>query len=173
MVVFHPVTSEYMNAEQQMEEVLAALKESGEQVILIWPNIDAGADGISQAIRRFRENYPNVPLHAYKNFEPEEYIPLLGNAACVVGNSSSFVRDASFIGTPVVLVGSRQDGREWCNAVKRVEPNRKTILEAIYMQLDHGVYTPSFLYGKPGVSKLIVNNIKTFKPYTQKHLAYV
>ncbi len=172
LCLFHPVTTEFQGAEQQMKEVLAALKDTGEQIVLIWPNIDAGADGISQSIRIFREHNPDVRLHAYKNFPPQQYIPLLARAACLVGNSSSFVRDASFLGTPVVLVGSRQDGREFSSAVKRVEPLREEILSAIRGQVEHGPYDPSDLYGAPGVSRRIVESLVDLRKYAQKRLAY-
>ncbi|WP_080834403.1 UDP-N-acetylglucosamine 2-epimerase [Cohnella massiliensis] len=172
LTLFHPVTTEFAAAEDQMNELLAAVKETGMQIVLLWPNIDAGADSVSGAIRRFREFNRDVPLHAFKNFEPEDYVPLLRQAACCVGNSSSFVREASFLGTPVVLVGSRQDGREWSGAVKRVEPIREAIAEAIAAQLAHGRYPPSGLYGKPGVSARIADKIATLRPYGQKRLAY-
>jgi len=51
LVLFHPVTTEYSSSEKQMEEVLSAIKELNMQTLLIWPNIDAGSDGVSQAIR--------------------------------------------------------------------------------------------------------------------------
>lgn len=173
LALFHPVTTEFSTAEAQMEELLSALNDSGMQTILLWPNIDAGADGVSQAIRRFREYHRDAPIHAYKNFEPEVYIPVLANAACAVGNSSSFVRDASYVGTPIVLVGSRQDGREWCEAVRRVEPVAAEILAAIRDQVAAGPYSPSDLYGEPGVSGRIVDAVSSLAPYAQKRLAYV
>jgi UDP-hydrolysing UDP-N-acetyl-D-glucosamine 2-epimerase len=170
--LFHPVTTEYQSAEQQMMKLLAALKRLDEQVILIWPNIDAGADGISQAIRRFREVNRDVRLHAYKNFEPERYIPLLKMAACLVGNSSSFVRDASFLGTPVVLVGSRQDGRELSESVIKVEPDQDAILRAVTHQLKNGGYPASSIYGEPGASRKIVDQILHLERFAQKTLVY-
>jgi len=166
--LFHPVTTEYSSAEEQMEELLKAIKEINIQTILIWPNIDAGSDGVSQAIRKFREKNSDVKLHAYKNFDPEEYIPLLGNTICAIGNSSSFIRDASFLGTPVVLVGSRQDGREKSCAVMKSKPEKSEIIEMIKMQINHGYYDKSNLYGEPGVSKKIVERIKKIKKYNQK-----
>lgn len=172
LVLFHPVTTEYGTAEEQMEAILYSLYEMGKQVLLLWPNIDAGSDGVAQAIRRFREFNPDAPLHAYKNFEPEVYIPLLANAEVLVGNSSSFIRDASFVGTPVVLVGNRQDGRERCEAVRRVKPIKDDIALAIKEQIAHGKYEPSDLYGRPGVSEAIAEAMANFKPYTQKRLAY-
>lgn len=173
LVLFHPVTTEFRDAEQQMEELLNALVSVGIQTLMLWPNIDAGSDGVSQAIRRFRERNHDFPLHVYKNFEPEIYIPILSLAACAVGNSSSFVRDASYLGTPVVLVGSRQDGREWCDAVKRVDPIEREIYFAICEQLAKGKYKSSSLYGEPGVSKRIVDTLITLKPYAQKKINFV
>ena len=170
LVLFHPVTTEFTSAEAQMKELLAALEMVREQVILIWPNIDAGSDGVSKAIRLFRENHHDAPLHAYKNFEPDRYIPLMKDAACLVGNSSSFIRDASFFGTPVVLVGSRQDGRERSDAVLRVEAEREAISEAIGRQLAHGAYPPSKLYGEVGASRDIVDAIAKLDPFSQKKL---
>lgn len=173
LVLFHPVTTEFAEAETQMEQLLEAVKETGQQIVLLWPNIDAGSDSISNVIRRFREYHHDLPLRAYKNFEPEIYIPLLEKAACAAGNSSSFIREASFLGTPVVLVGSRQDGREWCNSVKRVEPEKAEIIESIRAQLEHGPYPASPLYGSAGVSKRIADTLLTLEPYSQKRLAYI
>ena len=58
------------------------------------------------------EARPDAWLRTLTNLTPENYLKVLANAACAVGNSSSFVRDAGYFGTPVVLVGNRQEGRE-------------------------------------------------------------
>ena len=168
LILFHPVTTEYQNSELQMIEVLEAVKTFNKQILLIWPNIDAGSDGVSQAVRRFREFNPEVKLHAYKNLEPDVYISLLKKACLAVGNSSSFIRDASFIGTPIILVGSRQDGREKTDAVIRVEPNRDEIIKAALLHEQLGAYSASELYGTVGASRRIVNQILKLKPYAQK-----
>jgi UDP-N-acetylglucosamine 2-epimerase len=173
LVIFHPVTTEFNVAESQMEEVLEAIRESGLQTILLWPNIDAGSDGVSQAIRRFREFNHDFPMHAYKNFESDVYIAILARTACAVGNSSSFIRDASFLGTPVVMIGSRQDGREFCDAVHHIAPEKGAIVKAIKRQLSNGRYRPSELYGVPGVSKKIVEELVKIEPYLQKRIHYV
>ena len=152
LVLFHPVTSEFEDAETQMNELLYSIKEIDIQTVIIWPNIDAGSDGVSQSIRKFREENIGFNLHAYKNFEPEIYIPLLKRTACAIGNSSSFIRDASFIGTPVVLVGTRQDGREISDAVIRVNPLKSEITKAARYQIEHGHYSPSQIYRKKGSS---------------------
>ena len=173
LVLFHPVTTDIGHQEEQMEAVLETVRRLNIQTVLLWPNIDAGSDLVSQAIRRFREFHHEFPLHAYKNLPPDIYIPLLNHAACCIGNSSSFVRETSFFGTPVVLVGSRQDGREWSPSVVRVEPLQPEIEAATKRQLAHGRYEASDLYGGPGVSGRIATQIAKLTPYAQKQLHYV
>jgi len=173
LVLFHPVTTDIGHQEEQMDAVLETVRRMNIQTVLLWPNIDAGSDLVSQAIRRFREFHHEFPLHAYKNLPPDIYIPLLNHAACCIGNSSSFVRETSFFGTPVVLVGSRQDGREWSPSVVRVEPLQPEIEAATKSQLAHGRYEASDLYGGPGVSGRIATQIAKLTPYAQKQLHYV
>lgn len=173
MVLFHPVTTDYGNQEEQTDELLRAVRSVGIQTVLLWPNIDAGSDGVAQSIRRFREFHRDFPLHAYKNFLPEVYLPLLNHAACAVGNSSSFVRETAFLGTPVVLVGSRQDGREWSPSVVRVEPRETEIIKAIREQLVVGRRPASDLYGMPGAGAAIASRIAELQPYVQKRLHYI
>ena len=45
------------------------------------------------------------------NFEPKVFVKLIANTKCLVGNSSSFIRE-DLLGTPAVIVGDRQSGRE-------------------------------------------------------------
>src|SRR5260370_3819462 len=112
LVVFHPVTTEYGGEGRQMEELLLGLEMLRTPAVLLWPNVDAGADHISKAIRVFRDRRKPDWLRTLVNLTPENYLKVLAASACAVGNSSSFVRDAGYFGTPVVLVGNRQEGRE-------------------------------------------------------------
>jgi UDP-hydrolysing UDP-N-acetyl-D-glucosamine 2-epimerase len=174
LVVFHPTTTEYGGERTQMEELLSALKEIQMQTILLWPNIDAGADHVSKAIRRFRDQHNNVSwLRTIINLPPEEYLRILANAACVIGNSSSFVRDAGYFGTPVVLVGNRQDGREHDQHLTRVSPKASQIETAIRKQLAHGRYAPSALYGDGYVAERVAHALFELQPYVQKKLHYI
>jgi len=147
LVVFHPTTTSYGEEKQQMSEILQALAELGTQTILLWPNIDAGADHISKSIRLFRDREAPTWLRTITNLSPENYLELLARTSCAVGNSSSFVRDAGYFGTPVVLVGDRQDGRETDHHVTRTVPMAAEIIHPVRNQLAHGLYPPSTLYG--------------------------
>lgn len=173
LVLFHPTTTEYGGERKQMEELLAAIDQLRNPTLLLWPNIDAGADHISKAIRVFRDHKKPSWLRTITNLSPENYLRVLSNAACAIGNSSSFVRDASYFGTPVVLVGNRQDGREVDAHVAFSAPSADKLSLAVQSQLAHGRYSPSALYGDGHVSERIVRALATLTPYIQKRLHYV
>lgn len=173
LVVFHPTTTEYGDEWNQMDELLNAVEELAMQTILLWPNIDAGSDQISKAIRTFRDIENICWLRTLTNLSPENYLKVLRNTACAIGNSSSFVRDASYFGTPVVLVGNRQSGRETGEHVAQVSADRKNILQAIKRQLEHGRYKPITLYGDGHVAERVTESLANLKPYVQKRLAYI
>jgi UDP-hydrolysing UDP-N-acetyl-D-glucosamine 2-epimerase len=173
LVIFHPTTTEFGGELPQMEALLAALNDLRQQTAILWPNIDAGSDHVSKAIRRFREHAKPNWLRTLINLPPEEYLKVLANTVCAVGNSSSFVRDAGYFGTPVVLVGNRQDGRETDEHVVRARPTHEEILGAVRHQLTHGRYPPSTLYGDGHVSKRIADGLATLRPYVQKRLHFI
>ncbi len=173
LVVFHPTTTEYGGERVQMTELLQALQRLETPTLLLWPNIDAGADHISKAIRVFRNETKADWLRTITNLSPEDYLRVLAKTSCAIGNSSSFVRDAGYFGTPVVLIGGRQEGRETDVHVTRAEPQENTIASAIAAQLEHGRYAPSQLYGDGFVSERIADALAALQPYVQKRLNYV
>lgn len=173
LVLFHPTTTEFGGERPQMEALLAALNDVQQQTALLWPNIDAGSDHVSKAIRVFRDRERPDWLRTLINLPPEEYLKVLGNTTCAIGNSSSFVRDAGYFGTPVVLVGNRQDGRETDKHVVRALPVREEILCGIRSQLAHGRYAPSTLYGDGYVAQRIAEGLATLNPYIQKRLHFI
>lgn len=173
LVVFHPNTIEFGDERDQMLQLLTALDRVRLQTILLWPNIDAGSDHISKTIRIFRDGLDQPWIRYHTNFSPESYLKILASAACVIGNSSSFVRDASYFGTPVVLVGRRQEGRETDEHVTQVDPLADQIEAAVRAQLSHGHYPPSALYGDGKVAARIADALVHLEPYTQKRLSYI
>ena len=172
LAVFHPVTTEFGGESVQMHGLLAAVREVNIPTLLLWPNVDAGADHISKSIRQFRVSHPDVPLRTLTNLTPENYLTTLACCTCAIGNSSSFVRDAGYFGTPVVLVGSRQDQREHDVHVTKVSAERDVIVKALRAQLAHGRYPESKLYGDGHVSQRVAAALVAVDLYVQKQLAY-
>ena len=176
LVLQHPVTTEFGSGLTHINMTLDAVAEfakQGKQIVWLWPNVDAGSDDISKGIRMFRENKYADNMRFYRNFSPEDYIILLANCLCIVGNSSSGLREGSFLGTPCVNIGTRQDGRERAKNVKDVDYNFLEIKEAINYQIKHGRYNSSNLFGDGNAGTKIVEIIASSNITIQKQISYI
>ena len=173
LVVYHPVTTEFGSEREQVIEILSALDKFKHPTIWLWPNIDAGSDHISKELRRFRTMQKPEWLKFLVNFSPEDFQRVLCNAACAIGNSSSFVRDSTFTGVPVVLIGNRQEGREIGTNTMVVPPLEVPICDAVQRQLANGRYESDELYGNGHTSAQIADKITQVPLYTQKRLNYI
>lgn len=172
LVIFHPITTDLENQREQAVQLINALHEIQHPTIWIWPNVDAGSNHISKALRVYREHNNASWLYLIKNLDPITYQRTLKRAVCAIGNSSSFVRDSTFSGTPVVLVGNRQVGREHGENLISCPPISADIVHAIRKQTKLGRRPPSNLYGDGNASQKIIKALKSFKPYEQKVLRY-
>ena len=172
LVSQHPVTTEYGNNRKQIEKTLEALERLKIPTIMLWPNPDAGGADIAKGIRSFRENNDSNWLHLFKNLPTNIYIHLMNTAACLVGNSSSGVREGAFIGTPVVNIGTRQNKRLRVSNVIQVDYDASQIEAAIKNQMKHGKYKSSSVYGDGTAGNKIVDILLDCNPSIQKTIAY-
>nr|WP_319540028.1 UDP-N-acetylglucosamine 2-epimerase [uncultured Methanospirillum sp.] len=173
LVSQHPVTTEYMDARKQIEETLFALQELKMPTILLWPNIDAGSDLISKGIRTFRENNDcSEYLHVFTNLPPEIYTRLMNNCACIIGNSSSAIREGAFIGVPGVNIGTRQNSRDRAKNIIDVGYNRNEIISAIKNQISNGKYPSDNLYGNGDAGVQIAHILSDCNLSVQKRIMY-
>jgi len=172
LVSQHSVTTEFGNNRWQIEQTLKALEELSMPVIMLWPNADAGSDDISKGIRTYREKNNPEWLHLFKNLPTHIYIHLMNTTSCLVGNSSSGVREGAFIGTPVVNIGTRQNKRLRTNNVEQVGYESHEILVGIKKQLAHGKYESSDIYGDGKVGEKIAEILADVEPLIQKTITY-
>lgn len=172
VVVQHPVTTEYASAHHQIEETLAAVEALAQPTFWFWPNVDAGSDRVSKAIRRFRELRPVPFIYFLKNMAPEDFLRLLRRARCLIGNSSVGVREGSYLGVPVVNVGSRQAGRERGPNVIDVGYDRGAIVEATRRQLANGRYPGVSLYGDGKAGQRIADLLARVPLTVDKRITY-
>jgi len=147
VVLQHPVTTEYGQGKAQIEATIEAVRRIRMQTVWLWPNVDAGSDDISKSLRMFQSHNPDFPVHFYRNFRPDDYVRLIDRAACLVGNSSSGIREGAFLGAPVVNIGSRQSGRERGGNVIDVSHSADEIAAAIRQQVAHGKHACDHIYG--------------------------
>ena len=121
LVVFtqHSVTTEFDLADEQVRPSLQALKslaEGGVQVVMTYPNNDAGGRRIIVELERMAaERLPGIQLH--RSLGRHLYHGLLALTrdpkarVALVGNSSSGIKETPAFGCPTVNIGSRQQGR--------------------------------------------------------------
>lgn len=172
VVMQHPVTTAYENARKHIEETLHAVWKMGVPTFWFWPNVDAGSDGTSRGIRSFREKNDPENIRFFKNMEGRDFLRLLTNSRCLIGNSSVGIRECAYLGVPVVNIGDRQNGRERGANVIDTEYDRKKITESIDKQLQHGKYESSKLYGYGNAGKVIADQLATAPLTFKKVIAY-
>lgn len=172
VVMQHPVTTEYEHARAQILETLYAVKEINMPTFWFWPNVDAGSDGTSKGIRMFRENERPDNIHFFKNMESEDFLRLVYNSRCIIGNSSVGIRETSFLGVPSVNIGTREAGRERGRNVLDVGYNRDQIRKAVEKQLSNGRYPSDPLYGNGNAGEHIAQILSETPLKFEKRLNY-
>ena len=107
LVVQHPVTEEFNEAEAQIEATMRALRRFDLVKVVILPNNDAGSYLVREGINRHRHG----EFHVFANVPRGDYLCLMRHASCIVGNSSSGLLEAPTFRVPAVNLGRRQQGR--------------------------------------------------------------
>lgn len=172
VVMQHPVTTQYEQARKHVTETLNAVRDCGMPTLWFWPNVDAGSDGTSGGIRAFREREQPNNIHFFKNMTPTDFLRLLYNSSALIGNSSVGIRECSFLGVPVVNIGSRQTGRDRGRNVIDTEHDRHHILDAIRHQAANGRYASDPIYGTGKAGHMIAQHLSKAPLRIEKRLTY-
>ena len=172
LVSQHPVTTEYGDGEMQITATLEALHKLDMAAIILWPNADAGADDIARGMRKWRERGLDERMHFFKNLPVATYVRLMKKTACLVGNSSSGIREGEFIGTPVVNLGSRQNDREHGANVLHAPHEARAIAAAIEQQVSHGQFNSEGIYGDGNAGSKIVDILSQSEISIQKRMTF-
>jgi UDP-hydrolysing UDP-N-acetyl-D-glucosamine 2-epimerase len=133
----HSITTEFRDAAAQIHPALDAMKQLADedwQVILTYPNNDAGGRAIIRELEAVNEaGHPNIQVHSslgrHNYHGILNMIGRLGSGACV-GNSSSGIKETPALACPTVNVGSRQQGRLRADNVLDVPYDTEAILAA-------------------------------------------
>lgn len=172
VVMQHPVTTQFDKSLNQIRETLEAVEAMDMPALWFWPNLDAGADGISRGIRIFREQGRGPKFHYFKNMQPADFLKLLYNSRAIVGNSSVGIRESSFLGVPAVNIGERQAGRERGKNVQDVPHDAAAIQQAIRAQIQNGRYPGEKTYGQGRAGERIAELLASETLTVDKRLAY-
>lgn len=135
----HSITTEFNKALSQIKPSIDALKKaahSGAQVIITYPNNDAGGKDIIHALKALKgESIKGVQIHpSLGRYNYHGVLALAKNdnikIACI-GNSSSGMKETPVFGCPTINIGSRQQGRLHGNNVVHAHYNAREISHAI------------------------------------------
>ena len=171
VVMQHPNTTKIDKSRAHIEETLEAVNQLKIPTFWFWPNIDAGADGTSTGIRAYREHHELRHVHFFKNMSSEDFLELIYHAKALVGNSSVGIREASFLGVPVINIGDRQHRRLRADNVVDVDHKKNAIQEAIKLQTGK-TFSSSKLYGKGNSGKKIADLLSKVKLKFHKTISY-
>lgn len=134
LVVYHPETR--TTADQTPAESMATLLEAvkcsmdnNANFVIVSPNADSGHIGIDQTIQSFCEHHPRA--RQFQSIPRQAFLSLMDTATLMIGNSSAGIIEAPSFKTPVVNVGTRQDGRVRAANVIDTEPEYAAICDAI------------------------------------------
>jgi UDP-hydrolysing UDP-N-acetyl-D-glucosamine 2-epimerase len=173
-VIQHPVTTELDNR-KHLETTFRALAALDMPIVWFWPNPDAGTGEMAETLRHFREHHEAATekMRFITNVPADHFIALLKRTACVVGNSSAGIKECSFLGTPVVDIGGRQQGRLSAENVTRTSYDAEQVRAAVRRQLAHGRYARSDIYFNPNASQSMVDVLTSVVLYKKKRFHVV
>jgi UDP-N-acetylglucosamine 2-epimerase (non-hydrolysing)/GDP/UDP-N,N'-diacetylbacillosamine 2-epimerase (hydrolysing) len=189
LIVFtqHSVTTEFAQAVEQIQPSLEALKElasEGVQVIITYPNNDAGGQRIIREIESIKGNgIPNIQVHkSLGRYNYHGFLNICGRTGrgICVGNSSSGIKETPIFGCPVVNIGSRQQGRLRADNVIDVDYNKEDIFKACKKALEDDAFRQACRichnpYGAGNAGKKIAETLATIElgpELIQKKMTY-
>lgn len=136
LATYHPVTLDTGDPSQPMRELLAALDERPDALV-IFTKANADTDGrvINEMIDAYAAEHPER-VKAFTSLGQQRYLSALHQVDAVVGNSSSGIIEAPAAGVPTVNIGDRQGGRLRAASVVDCAADRDAIGVALRKALD-------------------------------------
>ena len=170
LITFHSVTLEDNSSQEQIQELLEALKyqhckKKGEITFLFTKaNADSHGRIINRLLEQFVNQHPSL-AYLFPSLGQTAYLSALKHCQLVLGNSSSGLMEAPSFKKPTVNIGDRQKGRLRTDSVVDCLPHKAAILEAIHkaLQLDlKGLINP---YGQGDSSQKICHILESISNY--------
>jgi UDP-hydrolysing UDP-N-acetyl-D-glucosamine 2-epimerase len=162
LVTLHSETKLSLDENLQMvDNLFNAIKcVEGVQYIVTKANTDFGGLQINEYWEKAILKCPQK-MQLYPSLGQHRYLSFMKHADMVVGNSSSGIVEAPFLGTPVVNIGDRQKGRYVCKSVICCGRSENEISEALNKAMDSDRIIDKY-WGDGHSSERIVEKIKEY-----------
>ncbi|VEN74493.1 UDP-N-acetyl-D-glucosamine 2-epimerase, UDP-hydrolysing [Candidatus Desulfarcum epimagneticum] len=163
LCTYHPVTLEYkIGIEQQVKNLISALKKAKLQVVFTAPNIEVDREMICGMFQK--EAKTNSDFHYFDSLGVLRYHSLIPHCECVIGNSSSGILEVPFFKIPTVNIGDRQKGRLRHDSVidtdYTVESIHSGIRKALSCEFKKKLADMEYKFGDGSASEKMVAIIK-------------
>jgi UDP-N-acetylglucosamine 2-epimerase (hydrolysing) len=173
ILLFHPVTTELDILSKNTMELCNAIRVSGINYVVIYPNNDPGSHIILSYYQHDLSELSHVRLLPTLRFE--YFLSLLKNAQFIIGNSSAGIIEAPYYGIPTINIGTRQRGRGNNANIINSNFNRQHINDSIDMAINLRL-SPVKLFGEGNSANLFLgvlsNNVVWSVPI-QKHFCKI
>lgn len=162
LVTLHPETKIGIEENVAMAENLFRVMQEmeGVQFIISKANADYGGSQINafweQAITQDSDRFK-----LFTSLGQRRYLSYMKQAAGVLGNSSSGIVEAPFMGIPVVNIGDRQKGRHLCKNVIQSGRTYEEIKESVIKMQNQPIIIDNY-YGDGHTAEKIISHIKEF-----------
>jgi len=162
---FHPLTMGDISAEKQLSTLLSALDAIHHElrcsIIFTKSNADNGGRALNQILEGHVKTHSYC--HLFDSLGQTRYLSVMKQASAVVGNSSSGLYEAPYLGTPTVDIGTRQEGRAAPTSVIRCRAEEDDIRQAIRKALAFDFSGVEMIYGDGNASNRILEKLKELK----------
>jgi GDP/UDP-N,N'-diacetylbacillosamine 2-epimerase (hydrolysing) len=161
LITFHPVTLEQQSAGGQFSELLAALDELDNCLLIFTkPNSDKDGRSIIALMKDYVARHPHKAI-AFDSLGQLRYLSAVKHMDAVVGNSSSGIIEVPVLNVPTVNIGDRQSGRLTGPSIFDCAPTRADIGRALQQALAYDrSRTVEHPYGDGHASEKIIEILK-------------
>ena len=131
LVTFHPVTLEDSSAMEQFEQLLDALDELHDTLLIFTkPNSDKDGRVIIQLMDEYVQKNQHKAI-SHNSLGQLRYLSAIPLMNAVIGNSSSGIIEVPSFDIPTINIGDRQKGRIMGPSIFNCLPTKKEINKAI------------------------------------------
>ncbi len=161
LATLHPETKQ--NREYNISMTHAMLKVLSKipntEIIITQSNSDLFGCEMNKILEESSKKY--LHFHFITTLGTLKYTSILKELWFMIGNSSSGIVEAPFVGTPVINIGNRQKGRHLCKNIIQTGITENDINQGIERAI---IYprTPDYYYGDGKSSSRIVKHLISF-----------
>ena len=128
--VFHPVNSLINKSENDLKEILKAIKTlKNTSIFATYSGLENGAERFIKILKKYKRLDKNFYL--FKSLGSKNFISLLKQVDAIIGNSSSGIIEMASFKKATINIGDRQKGRLQSKNTINCLPKKKAVISSI------------------------------------------